>query len=177
MKPKTAKYSAGKNYIWTVKMFQLSEKSKKFQNFYGLCILRSRIFTITVCPKQVGMATFPGETCPVYTGADSSGWTSDGCAPSRHCFLCCAGAARASDVLRLRRKELVIRSDSSIQVHWTKTKSDPYQLGRFSGAVLRRPVFLLFICPPSLPKTKCSLFTTLVISRTYHLPALLSHSL
>ena len=58
--------------------------------------------------------------------------------------LCWAGAARASDVLRLRRQELVIRSDSSIQVHWTKTKSDPYQLGHFSGVLRPQETNFLF---------------------------------
>ena len=55
MKPKTAKYSAGQNHIWTViyldrKNVPVAKKPKKFQNFYGPSIIRSKIFTITVCP-------------------------------------------------------------------------------------------------------------------------------
>ena len=97
--------------------------------------------------------------------------------------LCWAGAARASDVLRLRRSELVIRSDSSIQVHWTKTKSDPYQLGRFSGVVLRpQETRLLFVHLSSLtPQQQLFPFslTTKVISDELKktCPALTSHSL
>ena len=40
-------------------------------------------------------------------------------------LLCVGGGRLAWDVLRLRRKELVVQ--------WTKTKSDAYQLGSFSG--------------------------------------------
>ena len=46
--------------------------------------------------------------------------------------LLCVGRGRLTwDALRLRRKELVVQ--------WTKTKSDPCQLGSFSGVILRPP--------------------------------------
>ena len=52
MKPKTAKYSAGQNHIWTVIYLDrknvpvCQKKPKKFQNFYGPSIIRSKNITV-----------------------------------------------------------------------------------------------------------------------------------
>ena len=56
--------------------------------------------------------------------------------------MCWLGAARASDVLRLRAEEVVTREDGVTSVNWVTTKSDPFRIGQQTGLNIEHSSFL-----------------------------------